>query len=747
MLAEQHIVMYKDEVTNDILAISYVLDLTQKYKEERYKKELEEKQKKLEDALQRLQEAEKYREMQIAQTAVDEVLDNITMIDTVSSEEELNKIMPQLLASLEKYSMADRSYVFSWTSEERKILYMTHEWCAQGVEPTIDKMQNLKISDLPNWEPRLKAGEAIISKDWNAEKEKTPEEFKVFDGQDIHALIVIPIFSNNKLNGYIGFDNPEQKKTGLSVRLLTAVGGHIGGLKENLHMMTQLEEKQLSLKTSLDELKKEKSILDALSIDYTSTYYCDLEEDKIIVLKQGQYTNSIIVEQSLTEGLQSYSVRIKYYYDTFVIKESAPDFLEKLSADYLKQYLQENERFAYRFQATPNLAGQQYFEVQVVRLTGQEGFKVVMGYRYVDDIVEEQEKQRIRLETALAEVTLNSEIIDSISKIYWLIYRMDLVKGIYEEVSSGQEMHRLTGKRGTIKDVFAHVRETIVCGEHQELMKEFLDTMTLSERLKETETISAEYRAANGSWHLGRFIVKKRNQQGKVTNVLYVVRQIDKQKQMELEYRQKLLETAQEAKRANIAKTDFLRRMSHDIRTPINGIQGMINIAEHYPDNSEKQKECRDKVKEASGYLLELVNSVLDMNKLESGAVVLENEPFDLRDLLDESNNIIKMSAEVEGLKIIFKKDTILHTHLLGSAIHLKQILQNISGNAVKYNQKGGSIELSCKETGYKDGIATYCFVCKDTGIGMSEEFIPHVFEPFAQEEQDARIDTSGRNE
>lgn len=332
-------------------------------------------------------------------------------------------------------------------------------------------------------------------------------------------------------------------------------------------MMTQLEEKQLSLKTSLDELKKEKSILDALSIDYTSTYYCDLEEDKIIVLKQGQYTNSIIVEQSLTEGLQSYSVRIKYYYDTFVIKESAPDFLEKLSADYLKQYLQENERFAYRFQATPNLAGQQYFEVQVVRLTGQEGFKVVMGYRYVDDIVEEQEKQRIRLETALAEVTLNSEIIDSISKIYWLIYRMDLV------------------------------------------------------------------------------------------------------------------------------------------------------------------------------------NSVLDMNKLESGAVVLENEPFDLRDLLDESNNIIKMSAEVEGLKIIFKKDTILHTHLLGSAIHLKQILQNISGNAVKYNQKGGSIELSCKETRYKDGIATYRFVCKDTGIGMSEEFIPHVFEPFAQEEQDARTDTSGRNE
>ena len=127
------------------------------------------------------------------------------------------------------------------------------------------------------------------------------------------------------------------------------------------------------------------------------------------------------------------------------------------------------------------------------------------------------------------------------------------------------------------------------------------------------------------------------------------------------------------------------------------------------------------------------------MNKLESGVVVLENQPFDLCELLEESNNILKMSAEVEGLKVIFQEDAIQHTHLLGSAIHLKQILQNIAGNAVKYNQKGGSIVLSCKETSCKDGIATYRFVCEDTGIGMSEEFIPHVFEPFAQEEQSAR--------
>ena len=499
------------------------------------------------------------------------------------------------------------------------------------------------------------------------------------------------------------------------------------------------EEKQMDRESREDELRREKAVLDALSIDYTSVYYCDLEADTLIALKQGDYTNSVATERVLTNGVQSFSFRIQYYYDVFVIQESAPDFLEKLSADYLKKYLTDHKRFAYRFRARPNAAGQQYFEVQVVRLDSETGFKVVMGYRFIDDIVKEQEKQKMQLETALTEATLNSEIVDLISKIYWLIYRMNLITGTYEEISAGQEMHRLTGKRGIIVEVFKNVRETIVDEDYQEIMKKFLDISTLPERLQETESVAVEYRAANGSWHLGRFIVKKRDEKGKVTNVLYVVREIDKQKQLEIEYRQKLLSTAEEARRANIAKTDFLRRMSHDIRTPINGIQGMVAIAEHYSDDLEKQKECRDKVKEAAGFLLDLVNSVLDMNKLESGAVVLEHQPFDLVQLLMETNNLTKMGAEIEGLEVFIDHSRIKHPHLIGSALHLRQILQNIAGNAVKYNRPGGTIELSCEETEYKDGMAMYCFRCKDTGMGMSKAFISRAFEPFAQEEQGAR--------
>ena len=532
MLAEQHIVMYTDEENGDVLAITYVLDLTQAAKEEQYKRELEEKQVRLEAVLQQAQKARRYEEMQTALKAAEHILSCITRLDSVTDTTEFDQAMPELLAAMGRYSLADRSYIFTWRSEEHQVMYMTHEWCADGVAPTIDVMQDLKMRDLPNWTPRLERGEAIVSMDWNAEKANTPEEFAVFDGQDIHSLIVIPIFASKRLNGYIGFDNPEKSMTSLSVRLLTSVGAYIGGVKENLAMMQELAKKQQSLQDSVAELQQEKNILDALSIDYTSVYYCDFEQDLMLPLKQCADTNAVVAERALQDGLkdalQSYSFRIAYYFDNFIVKESAPDFKEKLSADYLREYLAHNERFAYRFRANPNPAGQQCFEVQIVRLTGVDGFKVVMGYRYIDDIVAEQEQQKIRLEQALAEATLNSEIVGTISKIYWLIYRMDLVTGRYEEISAGSEVHRLTGRHGRTDEVFREVRETVVCDEHQEMMERFLDTSTLAERLRDTETIAMEYRAASGSWHWGRFIVKKRDESGRVTNVLYVVRQIDK---------------------------------------------------------------------------------------------------------------------------------------------------------------------------------------------------------------------------
>ena len=540
-------------------------------------------------------------ELRTAWAAMDMILRHITELDQAGTVEELDRILPDLLASLGRYAKSARAYLFDWADPSHTAFRMTHEWCAEGVMPTYDMMQDVRIADMPNWMPRFRRGEPIVSPDWEAERTVTPEEYALFDGQDIHSLIVLPTFTGQEVSGYIGLDDPDQTSAAMSLRLLSSLGGHLGSLKANLRMMSALEEKQRRLQDSMVELA-----------------------------------------------------------------------------------------------------------------------------------------------AALTEARLNSEIVSSISKIYWLIYRMDLTADTYEEISAGREMHRLTGRHGRTDAMLRDALDTIVSPEHRDAMRAFLDPSTLSRRLAETESVATEYRAVNGSWHLARFIVKKRAADGAVTHVLYVVRQIDKQKQIEIEYQQKLLKAAEEARRADLAKTDFLRRMSHDIRTPINGIRGMAAIAVHALDDPAKQRECWGKVMDASGFLLDLVNSVLDMNKLESGAVTLEHGPFDLPALLRQTRSIIEAQGREQAVSLVIGRVDIRHPRLIGSPLHLRQILQNITGNGIKYNRPGGTVTVSCVE-GPDDGeTAWFDLTCADTGRGMSAEFLPHAFEPFSQEGTDARTAYTG---
>ena len=210
-------------------------------------------------------------------------------------------------------------------------------------------------------------------------------------------------------------------------------------------------------------------------------------------------------------------------------------------------------------------------------------------------------------------------------------------------------------------------------------------------------------------------------------------------------YKAELLRTAKKAEAANEAKTEFLQRMSHDIRTPINGICGMINVADHYADNMEKQTECRAKIKEASHLLLELVNEVLDMSKLESDEVVLEEIPFNLNSISEEILGVIEQVAAEQNIRILWEKKEVTHWNLIGSPVHVKRILMNILSNAVKYNKENGYIYISCREIPSKQtAMTTLEFVCRDTGIGMAEAFQKRIFEPFAQEHAGSRTKFAG---
>ena len=210
-------------------------------------------------------------------------------------------------------------------------------------------------------------------------------------------------------------------------------------------------------------------------------------------------------------------------------------------------------------------------------------------------------------------------------------------------------------------------------------------------------------------------------------------------------YKAELLIAAKKAEAANEAKTEFLQRMSHDIRTPINGICGLVNMADHYADDMEKQTEYRTKVKEASNLLLELVNEILDMSKLESGEVVLEEIPFNLSSISREVFIVIEQMAAEQNIRIMWEKKEIIHRNLIGSPGYVKRVMMNILSNAVKYNRENGHIYLSCMEIpSEQPGMTTMEFICRDTGIGMTEEFQKHIFEPFAQEHTGSRTKFPG---
>ena len=210
-------------------------------------------------------------------------------------------------------------------------------------------------------------------------------------------------------------------------------------------------------------------------------------------------------------------------------------------------------------------------------------------------------------------------------------------------------------------------------------------------------------------------------------------------------YKSELLIAAKKAEAANEAKTEFLQRMSHDIRTPINGICGLVNMADHCADDTEKQTEYRTKVKEASNLLLELVNEILDMSKLESGEVVLEEIPFNLSSISREVFIVIEQMAAEQNIRIMWEKKEITHRDLIGSPGYVKRVMMNILSNAVKYNRENGQIYISCMEIpSEQPEMTTMEFVCRDTGVGMTEEFQKCVFEPFAQEHTGSRAKFTG---
>ena len=315
-------------------------------------------------------------------------------------------------------------------------------------------------------------------------------------------------------------------------------------------------------------------------------------------------------------------------------------------------------------------------------------------------------------------------------------------KDFFEEVSNDSEIHKLTGNRGCATEKLYQLCDTMVAPEYRPLIRPFLDVSTLSARLKTEECISTEYRMCDGSWHRMLFTVKKRDESENVTHVLCTVRSISDSKRRE----EDLNFVAEAAKREAEMKTRFLATMSHDIRTPLNGIIGMVNMGNQYADDLQMQQKIREKAMEALKYLVSLVNDVLDMNKLQSGELKDQQLIFDLTEVLRELNQIYDERAAKKGIRyeIDWKNSTYSHTALVGNPVYLGRILSNIMDNAIKFSQAGSMIAVWVKEETLDDGRAFFTFYCKDQGVGMSEDFIAHAFDMFSQESKTSRSSYEG---
>lgn len=505
----------------------------------------------------------------------------------------------------------------------------------------------------------------------------------------------------------------------------------------------KLRGKNNELKVSFDKINRDKHVLDKLCTDYTAVYHVELNSGEFETLKIMRSSNADEVMRKAEKGMKDFDEYSQYYAQHYLAEEDRTEFMKWISCANLKAELHHTDRVAYNYKSVPGTYGKQFFSVQVINIyEDAQKMYVLMGFRYIDEIIEKEKEIQKRLQDALDELQLNNEIISAISKNYCYIARIDLQKDFFEEISNDEEMHRLTGNSGCASEMLRKDCEMQVAPEYRAYLYPFLDTSTLKERLQNEEYVSTEYRMCDGSWHRLRFIVKKRDEAGNVTHVLCTVREISDSKRRE----EDLLFAADAAKRESEMKTRFLATMSHDIRTPLNGIIGLVNLAEQHAEDTKMLKEIRDKMMKSLKYLVSLVNDVLDMNKIQSGDFKSKEIIFDGADMMRKILRIYDQKAVEKGirLEVDWEKCSVRYPILLGNPVYFGRILASIMDNAIKFSSMDSTITVWGREDILENDQAVLTIWCKDQGIGMSEEFIEHAFDMFAQEKESSRSQYEG---
>ncbi len=365
-------------------------------------------------------------------------------------------------------------------------------------------------------------------------------------------------------------------------------------------------------------------------------------------------------------------------------------------------------------------------------------------------LYENQEKLRQSNQS----LTETVQMLKALQTIYFMLFCVNLETGHYDAVYIAPWMKAAIPESGdydTLRKLF--IDRFIVPAFHEDIdthmsipyIRETLNRQNLSDVRKSFYVDYQAIREDRTPWCRVSATPVDFDESGKPRHILALVQDIDQDKAREADYQAQIINEVNKTKIANNAKTDFLRRISHDIRTPINGIQGYIDMAAKHPENAELQEHCRRNISMTLRILLELVNSILDMGDLESNEIILEEKPFDLTALLDGVNAAMLPIAKEKNIHYeVVRCGALPFTHLIGSPRHLSQIIMNLTSNAVKYTNPGGHIRVHTQLISHAEDSVTYAFVCEDNGVGMSEKFQQHLYEPFTQERINARTTYEG---
>ena len=541
------------------------------------------------------------------------------------------------------------------------------------------------------------------------------------------------------------------------------------------------EHQNQQLQEMYQQLANEKMVLDQLCTDYTAVYNVDVDTGAFEILHIAQDTNaSRLMDRNYTNFDEFSDV----YLDTYFYPEAREAFRAWLRVANLRKLLAEQPRVTNHYESMPTPGGHRFFEAQVVRTHDAEGrMFALIGFRCIDDIMERETAIQKDLKTALDEAQLRYEIISAIAKAYLTIVRIDLAQDAVEKIADkGCAQDCVKG----VKSASAALRmvcDEMVAPEYRAAVKNFMDLSTIPERMTHEDVLDTEYKMMDGSWHRLCFLVKKRDETGRVTHILCAVRSISDVKRRELD----LVYQAEAAKREGEMKARFLSTMSHDIRTPLNGVIGLVNLACQYPEDLEMLTKIRTRERETLQYLVSLVNDILDMNKLASGALEERELDFDIVETLLELNRNAQRKAEKKGVhyQIDWGRDDIRHANLRGNPVYLTRILTNITDNAIKFSEPGTTVHVWGEELTDADNASAtaavtaqdspasgasaadpareatsaaaetlaraaapqktiFRFYCEDQGCGMSEETLHRVGMAFTQEAETSRTQYQG---